>query len=81
MNPRLTLRRVNWKSSLPGLVLVALLAAFFNPPDPGVTSGDLDFVQGYGFAVSNSPPLKYQEEFRRLERQAREQGRGLWNQE
>jgi hypothetical protein len=24
--------------------------------------------QGYGFAVSSSPPLKYQEEFRRLER-------------
>lgn len=34
--------------------------------------------QGYGFAVSGSPPLKYQEEFRRLEREAREQRRGLW---
>ena len=34
--------------------------------------------QGYGFAVSSSPPLKYQEEFRRLEREAREMGRGLW---
>jgi hypothetical protein len=42
MNPRLTFSRVNWKWSLPGLVLVALLAAFFNPPEPGVTSGDLD---------------------------------------
>ena len=34
--------------------------------------------QGYGFAVSSSPPLKYQNEFRRLEREAREQRRGLW---
>ena len=33
--------------------------------------------QGYGFAVSSSPPLKYQDEFRRLER-AREERRGLW---
>jgi micrococcal nuclease len=35
--------------------------------------------QGYGFAVSSSPPIKYQEEFRRLEREAREQRRGLWS--
>ena len=34
--------------------------------------------QGYGFAVSSSPPLKYQNEFRRLEGEAREQRRGLW---
>jgi hypothetical protein len=34
--------------------------------------------QGYGFAVSSSLPLKYQNEFRRLEREAREQRRGLW---
>jgi micrococcal nuclease len=34
--------------------------------------------QGYGFAVSGSPPLKYHEEFRRLEREAREQRWGLW---
>ncbi len=154
-----------------GLILVAVLAAFFNPPDPGVTSGDLDFVQrvvdgdtlllgtgervrligvntpetvhpkkaveafgkeasaftkrmvegklvrlefdpvasrrsdgkdrysrtlayvflqdgrhlnaeiirqGYGCAVSSSPPLKYQNEFRPLEGEAREQKRGLW---
>ncbi len=171
MNPRLTFRRLNWKWSLPGLVLVALLAAFFNPPDPGVTSGEFEYVQrvvdgdtlllgtgerirligvntpetvhpkkaveafgkeasaftkrivegklvrlefdpvasrrsdgkdpysrtlayvflqdgthlnaeiirqGYGFAVSSSPPLKYQNEFRRLEGEAREQRRGLW---
>jgi micrococcal nuclease len=171
MNPRLKFRRLKWKWSLPGLVLVALLAAFFNPPDPGVTSGEFEFVQrvvdgdtlvlgkgervrligvntpetvhpqkaieafgkeasaftkrmvegklirlefdplssrrsdgkdrysrtlayvflqddthvnaeiirqGYGFAVSSSPPLKYQNEFRRLELEAREQRRGLW---
>jgi micrococcal nuclease len=34
--------------------------------------------QGYGFAVSGTPPLKYQNEFRRLELEAREQRRGLW---
>jgi micrococcal nuclease len=164
MNPRLAFRRLNWKWSLPGLVLVVLLAAFFNPPDPGVTSGEFEYVQrvvdgdtlmlgtgervrligvntpetvhpkkaveafgkeasaftkrtvegklvrlefdplssrrndgkdrysrtvthvflqdgthlnaeiirqGYGFAVSSSPPLKYQNEFRRLELEAR----------
>jgi micrococcal nuclease len=166
MNPRLAFRRLSWKWSLPGLVIVALLAAFFNPPDPGVTSGEFEYVQrvvdgdtlvlgtgervrligvntpetkhpqkpveafgkeasaftkrmvegklvrlefdplssrrsdgkdrdsrtlayvflqdgrhlnaeiirqGYGFAVSSSPPLKYQNEFRRLEGEAREQ--------
>jgi micrococcal nuclease len=171
MYPRPTFRRLNWKWSLPGLVIVALLAAFFNPPDPGVTSGELEYVQrvvdgktlllgtgervrllgvntpetvhpqkaveafgkeasaytkrmvegklvrlefdplssqrsdgkdhyshtlayvflqdgmhlnaeiirqGYGFAVSSSPPLQHQEEFRRLEHEAREQRRGLW---
>ena len=34
--------------------------------------------QGYGLAVSSSPPLKYQNEFRRLELETREQRRGLW---
>jgi endonuclease YncB( thermonuclease family) len=34
--------------------------------------------QGYAFAVSATPPLKYQNEFRRLELEAREQRRGLW---
>jgi micrococcal nuclease len=33
--------------------------------------------QGYGFALTRYP-FKYMEEFRRLEREAREQGRGLW---
>src|SRR5437867_1530557 len=171
MNPRLTFRRLNWKWSLPGLVLVAILAALFNPPDSVVTSCEFEFVQrvvdgdtlvlgtgervrligvntpetvhpkkaveafgneasaftkrmvegklvrlefdplssrrndgkdrysrtlayvflqdgthlnaeiirqGYGFAVSSSPPLQYQNEFRRLEQEAREQRRGLW---
>ena len=45
MNPRLMSRRVSWKWSLPGLVIVALLAAFFNPPEPGVTSGEFEYVQ------------------------------------
>src|SRR2546422_4138931 len=45
MNPRFTFRRVNWKWSLPGLILVAVLAAFFNRPDPGVTSGEFEYVQ------------------------------------
>ena len=45
MNPRLTCCPVNWKWSLPGLVLVALLSAFFNPPEPGVISGEFEFVQ------------------------------------
>ncbi|MCX8117318.1 MAG: thermonuclease family protein [Desulfobacterota bacterium] len=34
--------------------------------------------QGYGFAYKKHP-YKYLEEFRRLEREAREQKRGLWN--
>ncbi len=33
--------------------------------------------QGYGFAYTRFP-FKYQDEFRRYEREAREQGRGLW---
>jgi micrococcal nuclease len=34
--------------------------------------------QGHGFAISSTPPFKYQNEFRGLEREAREQRRGLW---
>jgi micrococcal nuclease len=169
MNPPRTFRQVNGKWSLPGLIFVALLAAFFNPLDSGVTSGEFEFVQrvvdgdtlllgtgervrligvntpetvhskkaveafgkeasaftkgmvegklvrlefdplssrrsdgkdrysrtlayvflqdtthlnaeiirqGYGFAVSSSLPLKYQEEFRRLERES--EGARTW---
>jgi micrococcal nuclease len=36
--------------------------------------------QGYGFALSRYPFTKM-EDFRRLEREAREQERGLWNSE
>jgi hypothetical protein len=55
MNPRITFRRVNWKWSLPGLILVALFAVFFNPPDSGVTSGEFEFgmaTQNEGGSVS-----------------------------
>ncbi|HEY2972621.1 MAG TPA: thermonuclease family protein [Pyrinomonadaceae bacterium] len=45
MNPRVTCCRINWKWSLLGLLVVALLSAFFNPPDSGVTSGEFEFVQ------------------------------------
>jgi len=34
--------------------------------------------QGFGFAVSGTPPLKYEYEFRKLEQNAREARRGLW---
>src|SRR5918992_1148644 len=157
-------RRRSWKWSLPGIVLVALLAAFFNPPDQTATHGDFEVVervvdgdtlllasgervrligvdtpetkhpkkpverfgkeaaafttqmvegkevrlaydqrrkdkygrtlayvyladgtflnaeiirQGYGFAYTRFP-FQYLEEFRRLEREAREAKRGLW---
>jgi len=33
--------------------------------------------QGYGFAYTRFP-FKYMDEFRRYEREAREQGEGLW---
>ena len=35
--------------------------------------------QGYGFAYTRFP-FKYMDEFRRYQREAREQGRGLWGQ-
>jgi micrococcal nuclease len=164
-------RRRSWKWSLPGIVLVALLGAFFNPADQTATHGDFEVVervvdgdtlllasgervrligvdtpetkhpkkpverfgkeaseftrhmvegkrvrlefdpanavtghkdntqqkrtlayvflddgrllnaeiikQSYGFALSRYPFARM-EEFRRLEREAREQGRGLW---
>jgi hypothetical protein len=37
--------RRSWKWSLPGNVLVALLAAFFNPPDQATTQGDFEVVE------------------------------------
>jgi micrococcal nuclease len=38
-------RHHRWTWSVPGIVVVALLAAFFNRPDPTVTSADLEYVQ------------------------------------
>ena len=38
-------RRRSWKWSLPGIILVALLAAFFNPPDQSLTHGDFEVVE------------------------------------
>ena len=35
--------------------------------------------QGYGFAVTTFPPLKYEYDFRKLEVEARENRRGLWS--
>ena len=35
----------HWKWTLSSLTFVALLAAFFNPPDPGVTAPDIEYVQ------------------------------------
>jgi len=54
MNPRLTFRRLSWKWSLPDLVIVASLAAFFNPPDPGVTS---EFEYGQRVVDGDTPVL------------------------
>jgi micrococcal nuclease len=38
-------RRRPWTWSIPGIILVALVAAFFNPPDQSVTSGDFEVVE------------------------------------
>ena len=38
-------RRRSWKWSVPGIVLVALLAAFFNPEDQTATHGDFEVVE------------------------------------
>ena len=164
-------RHHRWTWSVPGIIVVALVAAFFNPPDQAITQGDFDVVervvdgdtlllqsgervrligvdtpeikhpkkpveyfgkeasaftqrvveekqvrlefdqtnvaqghkdrygrtlayvfledgtllnaeiikQGYGHAYTQFP-FSRMEEFRRLEREAREQGRGLWRQ-
>lgn len=37
--------RQNWKWILPAFTLVAILAAFFKPPDPGLSAPDIEFVQ------------------------------------
>src|ERR687892_483653 len=38
-------RHRSWKWSLPAIVFVALLAAFFNPPDQAVTHRDFEVVE------------------------------------
>ena len=44
-NVRIAHRRQAWTWSIPGIILIALLSAFFNPPDQSVTSGDFDVVE------------------------------------
>jgi hypothetical protein len=38
-------RARSWKWTLSSLAFVALLTAFFNAPDPGVTAPDVEYVQ------------------------------------
>src|SRR5438046_10686268 len=39
------LPRHRWTWSVPGIIVVALLAAFFNPPDQAITQGDFDVAE------------------------------------
>jgi micrococcal nuclease len=41
----MAVRKPAVRDVLLGLAIVALLAAFFNPPDWGVTSGEFEYVQ------------------------------------
>lgn len=36
---------VKWRYALPAFIVVAILAAFLNPADPGLSAPDLEFVQ------------------------------------
>jgi micrococcal nuclease len=38
-------RHHRWTWSVPGIIVVGLVAAFFNPPDHAVTQGDFDVVE------------------------------------
>jgi len=38
-------RHHRWTWSVPGIIVVALVAAFFNPPDQAITQGDFDVVE------------------------------------
>src|SRR5205809_6505441 len=38
-------RHPRWTWSVPGIIVVALLAAFFYPPDQAITQGDFDVVE------------------------------------
>src|SRR5438046_996135 len=39
------LPRHRWTWSVPGIIVVALVAAFFNPPDQAITQADFDVVE------------------------------------
>ena len=39
------LPRHSWTWSVPGIIVIALLAAFFNPADQAITQGDFDVVE------------------------------------
>jgi endonuclease YncB( thermonuclease family) len=56
--------------------LTKLLTKLENLDDGKLLNAEI-IKQGYGFALSRYP-FSRMEEFRRLEREAREQGRGLW---
>src|SRR5438128_6230986 len=45
MAVRIARRRQTWTWSVPCIIVVALLAAFFNPPDQAITQGDFDVVE------------------------------------
>src|SRR5947209_15760724 len=45
MAVRIARRRQTWTWSVPAIIVVALLAAFFNPPDQAITQGDFDVVE------------------------------------
>jgi hypothetical protein len=55
----MAVRKTTVGSVLSGFVLAALLAAFFNPPDWGVTSGQFEYVQRVVYDLSSiSVPWK-----------------------
>ncbi len=56
-----------------------LLAYVYRQPDHFFLNAEL-IKQGYGFAYTRFP-FKYMEEFRQYEREARSEGRGLWQRE
>ena len=45
MSVRKLTRHHRWTWSVPGIIVVGLLAAFFNPPDQAITQGDFDVVE------------------------------------
>jgi micrococcal nuclease len=45
MAVRIARRRQTWTWSVPAIIVVALLTAFFNPADQAITQGDFDVVE------------------------------------